>query len=175
MSKKLPEILIFSGLICLFVTSSLIWQRYKPLPKAITEVSNQTQLSSYPKEIIIPDININLPIIPTEFNKGKWKATTHGVSYLLSSPKPGEMGNSILYGHNWPNLLGNITKLGFGQTIQIKFTGGIKKDFIILKTKMTDQADTSILAGSDEPIITLYTCTGFFDRQRFVVVAKLKS
>jgi LPXTG-site transpeptidase (sortase) family protein len=170
------KLLILLGVIIIFISGFLFWQRYTPqrLSFAISDYmgENVSNSSSAPSEIIIPAINLKLPIIPAELKNGNWEATTNGVSYLSSSPIPGAVGNSILYGHNWPNLLGNIVRLKPGQIIQIKSANGKVKNFVINTIATVSPKQTSILAPSKNPQITLYTCTGFWDSKRFVVVAK---
>lgn len=171
------KLLVGFGLIALLFSSFLFWQRYNPqrLSFALSDYSNNTTTSSpttQPVEITIPAIKLDLPIIPANMNKNQWEATTKGVSYLASSPVPGEKGNSILYGHNWPNLLGNIVKLKPGQSIKIRYADGKTKEFEIASTVSVSPKDVGILAPSEKPQITLYTCTGFWDSKRFVVVAK---
>ncbi len=173
------KLLIAAGIICFISAAFLFWQRYNPqrLAFAVSEVSSKQGLtgSQTPIEIIIKDIRLDLPIIPAKIEKGNWEATTKGVSFLSSSPVPGSVGNSILYGHNWPNLLGNILKLKTGQEIKIKFSDGSTKLFVIDSTVLVSPKEVSILAPSKTAQITLYTCTGFLDNKRFVIKAKLTS
>lgn len=176
---SLSKLLTFFGIICFISAAFLFWQRYNPqrLAFALGNYSSQTNTSNStaaPTKIIIPAINLDLPILPANLNKRQWEATTKGISWLSSSPLPGSAGNSILYGHNWPNLLGNITKLKPGQVIKIKFMDGSTKDFVIDSTVTVSPNEISILAPSKAPQITLYTCTGFLDNKRFVIVAKPK-
>lgn len=170
------KLLITVGIICFISAAFLFWQRYNPqrLAFAPSEVYNKQSLtgSQTPIEIIIKDIKLDLPIIPAKISHGNWEATTKGVSFLSTSPAPGNVGNSILYGHNWPNLLGNIVKLNPGQGIKIKFSDGSTKLFVIDSTVLVSPKEVSVLAPSKIPQITLYTCTGFLDNKRFVVVAK---
>lgn len=166
------------GIICFISAAFLFWQRYNPqrLAFAVNDYPGKTtvyDLTSSPVEIIIPAINLDLSIFPAKLQKGKWEATTKGVSWLSSSPIPGTEGNSILYGHNWPNLLGNIPKLKPGQVIKIKFIDGSTKNFVIDSTVSVSPKEVSILAPSQTSQITLYTCTGFLDNQRFIIKAKL--
>lgn len=171
------KLLIGFGLIILLFSAFYFWQRYNPqrLSFAINNYSSKNFISdsvSMPIEIIIPAINLKLPIIPAQLKNNNWEATTKGVSYLSSSPIPGTKGNSILYGHNWPNLLGNIIQLKPGQIIQIKIANGQIRKFVINTISVVSPRQTSILAPSEDVRITLYTCTGFWDEKRFVVVAK---
>ena len=173
------KLLIGLGIIILLFSGYFFWERYTPrnLSFAVSNISGQIDSanSNMPSDIIIPAIKLDLPIIPAKLTNGNWEATTKGVSYLSSSPIPGNLGNSILYGHDWPNLLGNITKLKPGQNIKIKYTNGKIKEFTINTTNLVSPNEISILGPSKNSKITLYTCAGFWDSKRFVVTAILKS
>jgi LPXTG-site transpeptidase (sortase) family protein len=184
---NLSKLLTILGILIIIFSGYLYWQRTTPqrlsfaikeLPKLTATESAflSTALNSTPMlfEIMIPAIRLDLPIIPSKITNGNWEATTRGVSYLSSSPTPGTKGNSILYGHDWPNLLGNINKLKPGQLIRIKSTDGKIYDFIVNTTAIVSPNDISILGPSEDTRITLYTCMGFFDDRRFVVSAILK-
>jgi LPXTG-site transpeptidase (sortase) family protein len=170
------KLLICLGIIILLFSGFFFYERYNPqsLSFSVNDLNTITAKSTYkPTEITIPSIDLRLPIIPAKLEKGKWESTTKGISYLSSSPIPGNQGNSILYGHDWPNLLGNITKLKPGQKITIKYSNNKTRDFIIYSTILVSPKETSILAPSKDARITLYTCAGFWDNKRFVVVAKV--
>jgi LPXTG-site transpeptidase (sortase) family protein len=177
---NLAKLLIILGAITIIFSGYLYWQRTSPqrltfnLGLIPNTVASASASASMPVEIIIPAINLDLPVIPANLRDKYWDATTKGVSYLSSSPIPGTKGNSILYGHDWPNLLGNIHKLKPGQTISIKSANRKVNDFIIHTTAIVSPDDVSILAPSENAKITLYTCMGFFDDRRFVVTAVLK-
>lgn len=164
------------GLICLLLASFFFWERSNPqrLAFAVNDLQPQSETinTALPREIIISDINLDLPILSAKLEKGKWEATNKGISWLSSSPIPGTKGNSILYGHNWPNLLGNITKLKPGQSILIKFADGSTKNFVVTSTVSVSPKEIGILAPSETSQITLYTCSGFLDSKRFAVVAR---
>jgi LPXTG-site transpeptidase (sortase) family protein len=142
---------------------------YKTPPIEQPTVAPQGAL---PKQIIIAGTSINLPIVPSTINNQVWETTEKGVSYLTMSPVPGEKGNSILYGHNWTDLLGPLVEVKPGQTIRIKYEDETQKTFLVENTATVSPKDTSILMASNEPMITIYTCTGLFDSKRFVVTAR---
>jgi LPXTG-site transpeptidase (sortase) family protein len=127
-----------------------------------------------PRFIAIPSLAITAPIYPAAIDNNHWETTTIGVSYLQSSPLPGEQGNSIFYAHNWRNLFGNLVEAKIGQNVIITYPDGTKKVFVISYTSIVSPNDATILAPSQDKRITLYTCTGLFDSQRFVAVALLK-
>lgn len=170
--------LLSLGFISLIIFGYLVFQRYNPQKLAfnIDETSAFKNLSTSeinPVGLKIDSINLVLPITESEIKDNKWQASTTSVSYLKTSPIPGQKGNSILYGHNWPNLLGNLKNTGPGDTINIIYSDNSRRDFEIDYKTQVDPNQTLILENSEDNRITLYTCTGFLDTQRLVVVAKL--
>lgn len=167
------------GFLCLFLAGYLFWQRNNPYRLSFdleekNQIAVQTATESASlNQITIPDLKIDLAIYPAVRKEKGWDSTTKGVSYLTSSPLPGEIGNSILYGHNWRNLLGSLTRAKPGQKIQIIFDDGTQKTFIIDTTTIVTPDQTSVLNQTKDRRITIYTCTGFLDRKRFVAVAIL--
>lgn len=128
-----------------------------------------------PMYLIIEDYDTKLLIFPAEIKQGKWQATTQGVSHLSSTPVPGQAGNSVLYGHNWNSLLGDLIKVRPGQEIKVTFSDGSIKKFKVTTTQTVSPQDTSILGPTNDKRITLYTCTGLLDTKRFVVTAVLQA
>lgn len=128
----------------------------------------------YPTEILINDLKIHLPIYPSEIKNNRWETTTKGVSYLTYSPIPGSIGNSIIYGHNYENLFGPLTKIKPGEEIKIIFADKSIKSFKVKYTQTVTPDQTHILNQTKDKRITVYTCTGFLDLKRFVAVAILK-
>lgn len=173
----LSRTLIFAGILLLFFGGYLIFQRYNPKQLSFRNFNGYANSASgaLPQKIIVPSLKIELPIYPAKISGNSWEATTKGVSYLVSSPVPGETGNSILYGHNWASLLGSLPKIVPGEAIEIVFGKGEKKTFIVEHTSIVAPSQTDILAPSSDTRLTLYTCTGFLDSKRFVATALLKS
>ena len=165
----------FFGLTCLFLAGLLIWQRTNPnrLKFNLRQPPQETTASAshLPISLVIKDLNLKLPIIPATLTGDRWPTTNQGVSYLTSSPVPGDTGNSVLYGHNWPNLLGPITKLKPGQQLEVTFSDQSSQSFTIAYTAVVTPDQTHILDQSSDSRLTLYTCIGFLDRKRFVITA----
>lgn len=176
--NTLANIFLFLGFLGLIFSAYLIFQRYNPQKlsfnlnyNTLEKAENSTEV--LPVGIVIESQKISLPVYPAEIKNNEWEATNKGVSYLKNSVVPGEKGNSIMYGHNWPNLLGRLPKVKPGEKITVNFSDNSSKDFVIEYTAQVDPGQTSILDNSSDNRITLYTCTGFLDNKRFVVVAKL--
>lgn len=173
--KRLSSFLIFIGILSFLFSVVLFVQRISPSRLSFdVEFSKPVyakKIVKPVKRIIIPRININLPVVGSEIKKGEWETTTKGISYLKASPVPGEVGNSILYGHNFDELLGKLPDLTPGDTIEIEYDDHSKKEFIIQSTQEVTPKQVDIIKPTTDTRITLYTCSGFMDSKRFVVVA----
>ena len=124
-----------------------------------------------PVSIQIPDVRINLPVEETVINHGVWQIARNSISHLSTSARPGEKGPIVLYGHNTNDRFGPIRWLKEGGKISVTTSGGIVHSYTIYKTLDISPNDTNIFNQSSETLI-LYTCDGFADLQRFVVLAK---
>ncbi|MEK7165252.1 MAG: sortase [Patescibacteria group bacterium] len=170
---------IFIGSCFLLFTLYLIWQRNTPRRLEFSNYinSNSEAVSStnvIPIILEIPAIQISLPILSQELTAGHWPATSEGVTYLGSSPIPGDTGNSIMYGHNWPNILGKLPKVKPGDNIKIILSNGSTEVFVIEYVTEVTPDQTHILNPTADKRLTLYTCTGFLDSRRLVVTAILQ-
>lgn len=168
----------FLGVISLLAAGYLTWQRYSPTRlsfDAMVFPATTNASEVVPTSIEIENLSLTLPIISAEFTGKRWPLSDRGVVYLTNTPIPGEPGNSVLYGHNWPNILGRLIKIKPGATVDVGFSNGMRKRFIVAYTQVVTPDQTHILAQTDDSRITLYTCTGFFDQKRFVVTAVAQS
>lgn len=171
------RISILLGIMLLFFGAYLMYERNNPKRLEFKTIgrASSTVPDKYPTMIFIPKLNTKLAVFPAQVKNGNWDATTKGISYLSSSPTPGDAGNSILYGHNYPNLLGNLPEIKPGDEIIITLNDNQAKKFVVKYTSVVSPDQTQILKPSSDTRITLYTCTGFLDSKRFVVTAILKS
>lgn len=158
----------------------LLYQRYRPNPLAFAAPSKTMVLSEsttehgLPVRLQIPNVAIDLDIFPSEIHGSTWETTDKGVSYLKSTPLPGTIGNSIFYGHNWPNLLGRLKNTNVGDTVRVSFVDGSSVDYTVGFITIVRPEQTKILDNSEDSRLTIYTCTGFLDQKRFVVTALLR-
>src|SRR5579885_2406032 len=175
--KILSWLLILIGIVSYSIGGYYIWLRNDPNRLAFTHYHYQTNAAAdakhLPVRIIIKAAHIDIPVIPTKFTNGVWTTTDDGASYLLSSPVPGQIGNSIIYAHDFASLFGNLVTVKPGEEVEIQYSDKSIKKFTIEYTSIVSPNESSILAPSHDRRITLYTCTGWFDSKRFVAVAVL--
>ena len=162
------------GVIFLVASGYLTWQRYTPTRLALDAVvipAVEEPRETVPTSVEIEDLGLALPVESRQMSGKKWPVSDKAVVYLSNSPIPGDQGNSILYGHNWPNLLGRLTKIKPGAMISVGLSDATRRQFVVKYTQEVTPDQTHILAPTDDSRITLYTCSGFFDQKRFVVTA----
>ncbi len=162
----------FVGISCmLFIVGAyLIWERTNPDRLTLIPYTAPARLAGQPDTLTIPAAHISLPIYPAHLIGTHWDQTTRGVSYLVSSPLPGTQGNSVVYGHNWTNLLGPLNKVKPGDALFVKY-GTNSMKFTVQFVGIVAANTMSIIAPTTDTRVTLYTCTGFLDSQRIVVTA----
>ncbi len=137
-------------------------------------LSKNSDQTTAPTGIIIPSIHVWLPVYSASINNGNWETTNKGVSYLSGSAAIGGSGNAIFYGHDWPNLLGNLKNVRPGDTIQIISKTGDEFFYEVSTVQEVNPTDVSVLAQTTDSRVTIYTCSGFLDTKRLVVVALLR-
>lgn len=177
MKRLLSNIFVFIALFSFLSAGYLFWERTNPYRLSFASYSTLTQKEVHadlrPVTVRIPSLSIDLPVHTATIEKGKWPASPTGIMHLSSSPIPGEWGNSILYGHNWQNLFGPMKKIQKGDLVEVELSSGETRMFEVVMTDTVTPDQTHILSQSEDARLTLYTCTGFLDRKRFVVTARL--
>jgi len=126
-----------------------------------------------PTGIAIEGINVWLPVYPAKVNNSEWETTYKGVSYIVGSAIPGNIGNAIFYGHNWPNILGSLSSIKVGDTVEVIFSNNSKKSFTVTTIQEVTPDAVAVLDQTNDKRITIYTCIGFFDSNRLVITALL--
>lgn len=172
---RLSFLLFFTGIGCILTFLFMLQSRRSTL--AFSQIPADADAVIH-KEIMpllleYPDLSLSLPVIAGRFSTGTWPVTDKGVTYLEHTVVPGEKGNSVLYGHNWPSLLQKLPQAQKGQVFAIRMSDGSRRVFRVASTSVVSPDQLHILRPTDDRRVTLYTCTGLLDLQRFVVVGIL--
>jgi len=177
MKAFFANLFILAGICLLFFSSLHLWQRNNPNRLAFSSVSMPDNVSSEQTAVLLPTslsisaLDIHLPVVPAAHKEGHWETTTKGVSFLTSSANPGEIGNSIFYGHNYKNILGNLKKAKPGDNIAVNKSDGSIQNYRVEYVQVVSPDTVGILDSAGDRRLTLYTCTGFLDSKRLVVTA----
>jgi len=172
------NVFLLIGLLCL--TAALSFKGYQEFKKKTLSFSQLPELKAEvaeelsPSQVLIPSLGINLPVFPAKASGEIWEIFEEGASYLLGSGVPGQKGNVVIYGHNKNKLFGPIRWLGIGEEIKVINKKGEEFVYKIAEIKTVSPQMIEVLFPTEDATLTLYTCTGFLDSQRFIVVAKLQ-
>ncbi len=121
-------------------------------------------------KIIIPKINVEAPVVydvPSIKEEDVQKGLENGVVHYITTPNPGEKGNSVIFGHSSSNIL-NKGKYKFAflllKSLEKEDTFIVQKDgkryvYKVYNKFVTAPTDLSVLGPTDKPaIMTLITC-----------------
>ena len=124
-----------------------------------------------PTQLIIPKVSIDMPVEQTAINRGAWQVSDIGASHLTVSARPGEKGPIIMYSHNTIERFGPIRWLSKGDMIQVKTADGKTHTYKLTQTMTVAPNKMDVFTQNRGETLILYTCDGFADLQRFVVLA----
>jgi LPXTG-site transpeptidase (sortase) family protein len=176
--QKIGLVLISLGLF--FFLGAFSFKAYQDYRQNILSFSQLPELQVeadeelLPEKIIIPSVGIDLVVSPARVENSLWQVSKEGASYLWGSGIPGREGNVVIYGHNTNRLFGPIRWLKTEAEIKVINRKGEEFVYKIVETKTVSPDSVEVLSPTEEAILTLYTCTGFWDSQRYVVRARLQ-
>lgn len=123
--------------------------------------------------LVIPQIGLDEPV-----NEGKYAdVLKKGVWRRPQTSTPDKNSNTVIVGHrftyNDPAVFYHLDKIKTGDKFGLYWQG---KEYIyqITETKIVEPHQIEIEQATEDPILTLYTCTPMWtSKQRLVVIAKL--
>lgn len=139
----------------------------------LQETIDKPNLLAKPYKLYIPRLSKVLYVSAGTIVNNRWTISDNGVSYLTSSTLPGHIGNSVLYGHNKRDILGGLPKIKEGDSVYVILKSGDFVKYQVFETREVKPGSVEILENTNDSRLTIYTCSGFLDKARFVVVAKL--
>lgn len=120
--------------------------------------------------VIIPKINVEVPVVydtPTIQEKDIQKGLENGVVHYITTPNPGEQGNSVVVGHSSNNILNSgkykfafvlLNKLEVGDTFSMT-KNNKRYTYRIYEKKIVKPNDLSVLGSNEKAAtVTLITC-----------------
>jgi sortase A len=138
----------------------------------VVDPTANVQVSAEPK-LIIPKININVPVI---YDVGydhdsQMAAMQKGVAHFAipgADSKPGQVGNTVFSGHSSNDLFdpgdykfifAQLDKLQQGDTIYVNYNS-IRYTYTVTKKEVVKPTQVDKLTyATDKPVLTLITCT----------------
>lgn len=194
--------LLFLGLLLFFgrqKVEGLLSQSFETEPVKIYGFSGaKAQEEKIPKRIILPSLNIDLEVKPAREINGYWEVFADSAGWGEGSGLPGEAGNQVIFAHAREGLFLPLRKVSVGMRIYVLSEGSLDlstlpEELALAFKQETGQEklrksnwysyevtdikevfpnETEVIAPTNDETLTLYTCSGFADSKRLIVIAK---
>ncbi|OGG23649.1 hypothetical protein A3A79_00375 [Candidatus Gottesmanbacteria bacterium RIFCSPLOWO2_01_FULL_43_11b] len=127
--------------------------------------------SQQPLRIVIPSRKIDLSVVEAPVINGYWELSETTASHGVGSANPGEIGNTVIFAHAREGLFLPIRDIQVSEVIYV-----LTKDrwyrYTVAQTQLVDPNQVEVIAPTPDETLTLFTCSGFFDTKRLIVIAK---
>jgi len=122
------------------------------------------------KSVVIPRLNIDLSVAPSEIKNGYWEVSEISASHGQGSANPGENGNVVVFAHAREGLFLGLRDIKKDDAVYI-LTNDRWYRYRVSEIISVYPNDITTVAPTDSEILTLFTCSGFFDDKRLIVKA----
>jgi len=122
------------------------------------------------KSIIIPRVNIDLSVSPSKIKNGYWQVSEATASHGEGSANPGEAGNVVVFAHAREGLFLGLRDIKKDDAVYI-LTQKRWYKYRVSEMSYVYPNDVTTVAPTNSEILTLFTCSGFFDEKRLIVKA----
>ncbi len=181
----LTAVATFSLLLFLFKLPVVISQAKFLIQKPAATLPKAGITENVPAEptMTIPKINVHAPTVyePSIAEANVQKSLESGIVHYGNTPKPGQGGNSVFFGHssndwwepgNYKFVFILLDKLVPGDKFSIDYQGK-RYVYEVTGSKVVEPTDLSVLTQTPTPTVSLITCTPpGTSWKRLVVVAK---
>lgn len=166
----LKKLICITGLIIIFLG---LYYYFKSLPspnqKIEPNIIDSPLATNQEAKLIIEKLSINVPILfnVSGANESIYlKAIERGVAHFAGTVKPGEQGNSVIFGHSsyyknkpgdFKEVFKQLDQLSIGDKILVT-QGNDDITFLVTETKIVQPDDLTVLESGAESNLTLITC-----------------
>lgn len=135
-----------------------------------SELLSSKKTEDSPVRILIPKADIDLSVTDSKIINGYWELSETTASYGLGSGHPGEKGNTVIFAHAREGLFYNLKDVKIQDTIYV-FTKDKWFKYKVNKITAVFPNQTEVIEPTKSEVLTLYTCSGFFDEKRLIITA----
>lgn len=171
--RKSGAFLIIVGMLLLLASAAFRTYSLRVLSFSTPSLGEpQSNSNSKIERVDIEGIGVSLGVTESQIIDGVWQVSNDGASHLGISANPGESGNIVVYAHNKANLFGKLPKVRKGDLVKLKNESGATHEYAVFETLTVDPSQIDYVLPKEEEVLTMYTCVGFMDSKRFIVLAK---
>lgn len=134
-------------------------------------LAETTILSSLPTRIIIPSVSIDTSVKKALIISGFWQVFPDSAAWGEQSGIPGQIGNQVIFAHKRSELFLPLKDIAVGAKIYV-LTDDKSYSYEVKEIKEVKPNQIEVVAPTTDETLTLYTCSGFGDIERLIVIAK---
>jgi len=124
-----------------------------------------------PERIIIPGVGIDLPVKEAKVVNGYWEVFPTGAGWGIGSGYPGEKGNQVIFSHARKGMFLPLRQVRKEDNVYV-LTRDKWYIYKITDIKGVLPSQIEVVAPTPDETLTLFTCTGYGDSKRLIVIAK---
>jgi LPXTG-site transpeptidase (sortase) family protein len=134
--------------------------------EVVAEEPSKPILTGKPVRIVIPDVEIDLPI-----DEGRYSGY-HAQYAMLTPLANNDNGNTFIYGHNNKYVFGPLKRINPGAIAKVYTDNNRVFSYTFQSTYAVTPDNTSILYYQGPSMLTVQTCSGAWNEQRQMYVFK---
>ncbi len=132
---------------------------------------NNYKEEDIPVRIMIPEISIDLEVQKARIINGFWEVFKDKAAWGEGSGIPGRVGNQVVFAHAREGLFLPLKDIKKDMELFI-FTKDKWYSYKVTEIKEVYPNQVEVIKPTEDETLTLYTCSGYKDFKRLVVVAK---
>jgi len=139
-------------------------------------VTSAPLITGTPTHISIPDVNIDLPVIPGYYypKDKSWTLTLDNAQWGTMTSKPNNKGGeTYIYAHYRVHVFYTLPNVQPGDLATVNTENGHTFTYKFINSTVTVPEDTSLFTYKGKPILVLQTCTGAWYQYRQLFVFNL--
>jgi LPXTG-site transpeptidase (sortase) family protein len=124
-----------------------------------------------PTKIIVPGLSIDLEVGEARVINGYWEVFPDKAGWGEGAGLPGENGNQVIFAHAREELFLPLKDVEVGMKVYVT-TENAWYSYRVEKIKEVFPNQIEVIKPTEDETLTLYTCSGFNDEKRLIVIAK---
>lgn len=147
--------------------------------KSKIKTASQVIKTALPTHIDVPATGVSVDIEPGYYNfsDNTWTISDVKANFATITSVPNsESGNTYIYGHNKVEVFAKLNNAKIGDEAKVINSEGKTFVYKLVQIKDVKPDDLSLLLEyQGKPILTLQTCSGFFDQYRRLFIFDYES
>lgn len=149
-------------------TSATIGTEHIKIDESLITQKTSTQI---PLRILVPGRSVDIPIVEAAITNGSWEISETTASHGMGSSFPGEVGNTVIFAHAREGLFLPLREIKKDEDVYI-LTPQKWFRYRVVDTKLVTPDQIEVIKPTTDETLTLFTCSGFLDSKRLIVIAK---